>query len=121
MKLPDNLPEDELFFLSEQPKLSEYFYGILLDVKNKDEPLITNILCKNSYERRIVHILAHSLGLYHSRLLCYLFDWNCCRCGERSWKTEMGKCTKIIGVKVANVPIYLSKKDKIHQKMTRFI
>lgn len=39
--------------------LKDYFYNLLLNIKNNDEPKV--ILCKNSYERRFVHILATSL------------------------------------------------------------
>ena len=37
----------------------------MLNIKNNDETKV--ILCKNSYERRFVHILSNSLSLYHSR------------------------------------------------------
>jgi hypothetical protein len=112
-----NLPDDELNFLNEDTNLRDYFYGILINIKNNDEPQVINIECKNSYERRIVHILAHSLGLYHSRLLCRFFRRDCCCI--HSWKHfGSNNCYKFVGVKVANVPIYLSKKDRIHQKIT---
>ena len=111
-----NLPDDELQFLNEDVSLRDHFYSILINIKNNDKPQITNIFCKNSYERRFVHILAHSLGLYHSRLLCKLFARDC-QCNH-PWRTFNGYCCKLAGVKVSNVPIELSKKDKYHQKFT---
>lgn len=131
--LPDNLPEDELNFLNENIILRDKFYDILIKIKNNDELKITsivkknkgderfiNILCKNNYERRIVHILAHSLGLYHARLVCY-YSWEKCNCGEycREYGSFSSYCTNLIGVKVSNVPIPLSKKDRFHQTITR--
>lgn len=120
---PKNLPNDEIIFLNENIVLRNYFYNILIDIKNNNEPQIINVLCKNSYERRIVHILAQSLGLYHSRYGKWdndkfkgFFDYQCgCK---QCWKYAGKNCYKIIGVKVANVPLCLSKKDKIHQKDT---
>lgn len=130
--LPDNLPEDELNFLNENIILRDKFYDILIKIKNNEEPKITNIvkkdnrneritiiLCKNNYERRIVHILAHSLGLYHARLVCY-YSRNECKCGDycREYGSFSSYCTNLIGVRVSNVPIPLSKKDRFHQTIT---
>jgi len=118
----ENLPDDELIFLNENIFLKYYFYDILIKIKNNNEEQIVNIPCKNSYERRIVHILAKSLGLYHSRYgewdknsFNKFFDRQCA-C-KFCWKSAGENWFKIAGVKVANVPIHLSKKDKIHQKI----
>ena len=116
-----NLPNDEINFLNENIALRDYFYDILINIKNDDKTQITNVLCKNSYERRIVHILAQSLGLYHARYGKWdddkfekFFDHQCaCR---QCWKYAGENCFRIVGVTVANVPLCLSKKDKIHQK-----
>ena len=117
--LPDNLPKDELNFLNENIFLRDKFYDILIKIKNNYDEIITNVLCKNNYERRIVHILAHSLGLYHARLVCY-YSWKKCNCG--SYRREYGSfssyCTNLIGVRVSNIPIHLSKKDRFHQTIT---
>lgn len=118
------LPDDEFIFLNENIDLRDHFYNILIKIKNSLEPQITNVLCKNSYERRIVHILAKSLGLYHSRYgewdkqtFDIFFDRQCgCK---QCWKYAGENCYRIVGVKVANVPIHLSKKDKIHQKQNK--
>lgn len=130
--LPDNLPEDELNFLNENIILRDKFYDILIKLKNNEEIIITNIvkkdyrderiihiLCKNNYERRIVHILAHSLGLYHARMVCYCSRTEC-KCGDycREYGSYYSRCTNLIGVKVSNIPIHLSKKDKFHQTIT---
>jgi hypothetical protein len=56
----DNLSNDEVNFLNENIFLKGYFYNLLLNIKNNDETKV--ILCKNSYERRFVHILANNLG-----------------------------------------------------------
>ena len=131
--LSDNLPEDELNFLNENIILRDKFYDILIKIKNNDEltitntvkknnsdERITNILCKNSYERRIVHILAGSLGLYHARLVCY-YSYTECTCGDysREYGSFSSYCTNLIGVKISNIPIPLSKKDRFHQTITR--
>ena len=130
--LSDNLPEDELNFLNENIILRDKFYDILIKIKNNDaltitnkvkknnsDERITNILCKNSYERRIVHILAHSLGLYHARLVCYYSGINC-NCGDyrRQYGSFSSYCTNLIGVRVSNIPIHLSKKDRFHHTIT---
>ena len=77
------------------------------------------IICKNSYERRFVHILANSLGLYHNRHIEYdkkmfenFFDYQC-KC-KYCWEIA-GKKSLIINVKVSTKPPLLSKKDKKHQ------
>jgi hypothetical protein len=64
------LSNDEVSFLNENIVLKDYLYDLLLNIKNSNETKI--ILCKNSYDRRFVHILAISLGLYHSRYS----DWS---------------------------------------------
>ena len=53
------------------------------------------MLCKNSYERRIVHILARGLGLYHARY----GDWDCVKF-ERFFDRQC-KCS----VNAANVGV----------------
>lgn len=119
----ENIPNDELIFLNENSSLRDYFYNILTEIKNNNKEQITNVSCKNSYERRIVHILAKSLGLYHARYVEWdnnsfntFFDHQCgCK---YCWKSAGENWCKIAGVKVANVPICLSKKDKTHQKQT---
>jgi Pyruvate/2-oxoacid:ferredoxin oxidoreductase delta subunit len=93
----------------------------LITISGYNEPKNINVLCKNSYERRIVHILARGLGLYHARY----GDWDCvkferffdrqCKCSQ-CWSYAGENCFRIIGVKISNYPIVLSKKDKIHQK-----
>jgi hypothetical protein len=117
--LPDNLPKDELNFLNENIILRDKFYDMLIKIKNNYDEQITNVLCKNNYERRIVHILAHSLGLYHARLVCY-YSWKKCNCGDyrREYGSFSSYCTNLIGVRVSNIPIPLSKKDRFHQTIT---
>ena len=61
------LSNDEVRFLNENIVLKDYFYDLLLNIKNSNKTKI--IICKNSYERRFVHILANSLGLCHSRYM----------------------------------------------------
>jgi hypothetical protein len=117
--LPDNLPNDELIFLNENIILRDKFYDILIRIKNNHNEQITNVFCKNNYERRIVHILAHSLGLYHARLVCY-YSGKECNCGHyrRQYGSFSSYCTNLIGVRVSNIPIHLSKKDRFHQTIT---
>ena len=108
------LSDDNINFLNENIFLRDYFYNLLLNVKNNNETKI--ILCKNSYERRFVHILAISLGLYHSRY----GDWSCWFKKHRDYQEKVDSIDgkehyKIIGVKVSDKPLYLSKKDKKHQ------
>ena len=112
------LSNDEVSFLNENIVLKDYFYDLLINIKNNNETKI--ITCKNSYERRFVHILANSLGLYHSRHIEYdkkmfekFFDYQC-KCKEYCWEIA-GKKSLIINVKVSTKPLPLSRKDKIHQ------
>lgn len=117
-----NLPNDEKIFLNENIDLRNYFYNIIINIKNDNMPQIRNIKCKNSYERRIVHILAQSFGLYHSRYgewddyFKNDFDYECA-C-KKCWEIAGEKYYKIAGVTVSNNPLCLSRKDKIHQKET---
>jgi hypothetical protein len=112
----DNLPNDEVNFLNENILLRDYFYNLLLKVKNNNETKV--ILCNNSYERRFVHILAIGLGLYHSRY----GDWSEFFKKYRDFQEKPDKYDakehyKIVGVKVSTNPLQLSKKDKKHQKV----
>ena len=96
--------------------LKDYFYNLLLNIKNNDEPKV--ILCKNSYERRFVHILATSLWLYHSRY----GDWSDWFKKYRDYQEIVDDIYgqehyKMVGVKVSTQPLHLSKKDKKHQKV----
>ena len=108
------LSNDEVRFLNENIVLKYYFYDLLLNIKNSNETKI--IICKNSYERRFVHILANSLGLCHSRY----GDWSDFFKKYRDYQEKIYNYNgqehyKIIGVKVSTKPLPLSKKDKIHQ------
>ena len=112
----DNLSNDEVNFLNENIFLKDYFYNLLLNIKNNDETKV--ILCKNSYERRFVHILATSLGLYHSEY----GDWSDWFKKYRDYQEIVDNIDgqehyKIVGVKVSTKPLHLSKKDKKHQKV----
>ena len=126
-----NLPNDEVIFLNENTVLRDYFYNILIQIKNSDRQQIRFIPCRNSYERRIVHILAQSLGLYHSRYgewdeyelnaISRLSHYNQCDCkychGRKyRWKYLAERCFRFLGVNVANIPIPLSRKDRFHQQ-----
>jgi hypothetical protein len=111
------LSNDEVSFLNENIVLKDYFYDLLINIKNSNETKI--IICKNSYERRFVHILAISLGLYHNRHIEYdkkifdnFFDYQC-KC-KYCWEIA-GKKSLIINVKVSTKPLLLSRKDKKHQ------
>ena len=93
-----------------------YFYNLLLKIKNNNETKV--ILCKNSYERRFVHILATSLGLYHSRY----GDWSDWFKKYRDYQERVDNIDgqehyKIVGVKVSTKPLHLSKKDKKYQNV----
>lgn len=114
--MSNNLLNDEDIFLNENIFLKDYFYNLLLNIKNNDETKI--ILCKNSYERRFVHILAIKLGLYHSRH----GDWNDFFLKTRDYQESINNIDgqeyyKIVGVKVSTKPLQLSKKDKKHQNV----
>ncbi len=93
----NNLSNDEIMFLNENILLKEHFYNLLLNVKNNNETKI--IICYNSYERRFVHILANSLGLYHSKY----GDWS--ELFKQHQETNSQDHYKIIGVKVSTNPI----------------
>lgn len=110
----NNLPQDDIKFLNENIFLRDYFYNLLLNVKDNDETKV--ILCKNSYERRFVHILSNSLSLYHSRY----GDWSDWFKKFRDYQEKIDNIDgqehyKIVGVKVSTKPILLSKTDKKHQ------
>ena len=101
----NNLSNDEVMFLNENTLLKEHFYNLLLNIKNNNETKI--IICHNSYERCFVHILANSLGLYHSRY----GDWSDWFKKHRDHQeTDSQNHYKIIGVKVSTNPIQLTKK-----------
>lgn len=118
-ELLKNLPTDEISFLTENDFLIKQFYYQLCEIKQKSEEKV--ILCDNSYERRIVHILAYALGLYHARHGAWdktyekNFDWQC-KC-KLCWEDAGEKYFRIIGVKVSTNPLPLSNKDVTHQKM----
>lgn len=102
-------------FLNENIKLRDYFYNLLLKIKNNDETKI--IFCKNSYERKFVHILANYLGLYHARY----GDWDDWFKKHRDYQEKIDRIDgqnhyKIIGVKLSTRPLHLTKKDIKHQK-----
>jgi hypothetical protein len=108
------LSNDEVRFLNENIVLKDYFYDLLLNIKNSNKTKI--IICKNSYERRFVHILANSLGLCHSRY----GDWSDFFKKYRDYQENVNKYDglehyKIVGVKVSTKPLHLSRKDKKHQ------
>lgn len=110
----NNLSNDEIIFLNEDIFLRDKYYNLLLNIKNNDKTKV--VLCKNSYERRFVHILSISLGLYHSRY----GDWSEWFKKYRDWQGKVDSIDgkehyKIVGVKVSTKPIHLSKKDKRHQ------
>ena len=108
------LSNDEVSFLNENIVLKDYFYDLLINIKNSNEPKI--IICKNSYERRFVHILANSLGLCHSKY----GDQSDFFKKYRDYQENVNKYDglehyKIVGVKVSTKPLHLSRKDKKHQ------
>jgi hypothetical protein len=110
------LSNDEVQFLNENIFLKDYFYGLLQNIKNSDKTEI--IICKNSYERRFVHILAVRLGLYHSRH----GDWSDFFKKYRDYQENVNKWDgqkhyKIVGVKVSTKPLLLCRKDKKHQTL----
>ena len=112
-----NLSNDEINFVNTNIPLKNFFYHLLLSIKNNEETKV--ILCNNSYERRFVHILAISLGLYHSRY----GDWTDWFKKHRDYQEDIDRIDgqnyyKIIGVKVSTKPLPLSKTDKKHQKIT---
>lgn len=110
------IPPNELIFLNENISLCNHFLQLLLNAKqnNKDKPTI--ILCKNSYERRFVHVLAKGLGLYHARH----GDWDEWFKKYRDWQENVDSIDgqehyKIVGVKVSTKPLHLTRKDVRHQ------
>ena len=112
------LSNDEVSFLNENIVLKDYFYDLLINIKNSNETKI--IICKNSHERRFVHILAISLGLYHSRY----GDWSEFFKKYRDYQENVNKYDglkhyKIVGVKVSTKPLHLSKKDKKNQTQNK--
>ena len=108
------LSKDEFSFLNENIVLKDYFYDLLLNIKNNNETKI--IMCKNSYERRFVHVLAISLGLYHSRYGNWSDFFKKYRdYQEKIYNYDGQEHYKIVGVKVSTNPLPLSRKDKKHQ------
>jgi len=112
----NNLSYDDLIFLNENISLRNYFYNLLLNIKNNDETKV--ISCKNSYERRFVHILSNGLSLYHSRY----GDWSDWFKKNRDYQEKVDsidgqKHYKIVGVKVSTKSHQLSKTDKKHQNV----
>ena len=110
----NDLSNNEVSFLNENNLMKDYFYDLLLNIKNSDETKI--IICKNSYERRFVHILANSLGLYHTRY----GDWSDWFKNHRDHQENVDRLDgqehyKIVGVKVSTKSLPLSRKDKNHQ------
>lgn len=115
MILFNDLSIAELDFLDTNIPLKDYFYDLLSNIKNNNK--IEIILCKNSYERKFVHLLASSIGLYHSRHCDWSEEFKRHRdYQEKIYKIDGQEHYKIIGVKVSSAPLQLSKKDKIHQK-----
>lgn len=115
--LPQNLLDEEMMFLSEDVNKTNYFYKLLVSIKESNTTTI--IKCENSYERRIVHILAEILKLYH----CRFGEWDerCLHVKDprETVDSEDGKeYYRINGVKISNMPLKLTKKDKQHQKYT---
>jgi len=89
-------------------------HNLLIRIKNNEETKV--ILCKNSYERRCVHMLSIDLSLYHARY----GDWDEWFKKYRDYQEKVDNIDgqehyKIIGVKVSTEPLHLSKKDKRHQ------
>lgn len=112
----DNLSSSEILFLNEDILLRDKYYNILINIKNNDDTKV--VLCNNSYERRIVHILSKELGLYHTRY----GDWSDWFKKYRDYQEGVSSIDgkehyRIVGVKVSTKPIKLSKKDKIHQRL----
>jgi hypothetical protein len=112
----DNLSDDDVNFVNENIFLRDHFYSLLLNIKNYNETKL--ILCKNSYERRFVHILSNALGLYHSRY----GDWSYWFKKNRDYQEKIDSLDgqehyKIVGVKVSTNSLQLSKKDKKHQNV----
>jgi hypothetical protein len=108
----------ESIFITENMDKSIHFLNQMIGISEEK-----NILCTSSFERRIVHILSHGLNLYHSRHgernndYKNNFDWQC-KC-KWCWKSAGEQYYKIIGVKISNVPLPLSRKDKCHQRNLR--
>jgi hypothetical protein len=116
------LSEVEQTFLQENPQLTSSYYRQLTGIKTESV-----IYCDNSYERRIVHILAHAMGLHHARHGEWLeerkwddtFDTQCkCR---YCWKAQGEKYYRIVGVKVSKNALPLSRKDRANQRKMRNI
>jgi hypothetical protein len=115
------IPIEEVNFLTENENLTKHFYYQLCEIKQKGIEKI--VLCENSYQRRLVHILAYALDLYHVRHCEWndeykkYFDWQC-KC-KYCWKEAGEKYFKIIGVKISTTPLKLSNKDYVHQKILK--
>jgi len=114
------LPNDEMKFLIKNVDLTKYIYMNLHKIKTKSGSII--LKCRNSYERRFVHIVSHALGLYHARhgewtKSSLSFDG---QCSCRTCWSDYGKVSfRIVGVRVSSEPLQLSRKDIYHQKETK--
>tara|TARA_B100000902_G_C27321435_1_gene924873 strand:- start:4366 stop:4845 length:480 start_codon:yes stop_codon:yes gene_type:complete len=116
-ELIKTLPSDESKFINENIENSTIFYNKVLEIKNTDEAKI--IRCKNGKERKMVHIFAYLLNLYHaSHRACepnytpFMCLYNCSICNKEA---GVG-IYKVIGVKVSTKPIDLRRIDYRHQK-----
>lgn len=116
-ELIKNIPFDEIQFINNNYDDAIYFYGKVLAIKNNDEKKV--IRCKNSRQRKLVHIFAYLLNLYHasyracepdySKSICL---YGCPICNK---KAGVG-IYKIYGVTVSTKQIELRRIDYRHQK-----
>jgi len=99
---------------------------VLINYLDQCQPVITGIIdrtiiqCKNSYQRKIVHIIADAFDLDHARYgdwdpaYKHHFDWEC-RC-RYCWEAAGKNYYSIRGVQISKTPIEnKSRKDTIHR------
>lgn len=114
------IPDTELDFINRNREIANNFYERLCYIKKNC--LTEVILCENSAQRKIVHILCSLMSLYHAKY--YVWD--------DSWKHRVGDiqcdcdiCVKerktmyncqVLGVTVSTNELHLCRKDKKHQK-----
>lgn len=95
-KQMEKLSEKEKDFLNENISLTICYYWQVVSLTEIVREKI--IYCDNSYERRIVHILAHLMGYHHVRYGEWdenfeeYFDFQC-KC-KYCWKNAGEKCRR---------------------------
>jgi hypothetical protein len=112
------LTNQEMLLLQENVGTVERFYE---EIQNMTKPEHI-VVCKNGFERKIVHMLCDVLDLYHMKYFERDDSWtkhiscqdlSCTFC----YKTAKGMFhCNVIGVKVSSVPLVLYKKDIKHKK-----